>query len=59
MTKVFKLWGECYEITEHPVVYRSLEDAKESIEDWVDFLGMSVEEALESEEVVIQEWNLV
>lgn len=57
--KVFKLKGEAYEITEFPEVYASKEKAVEAVGAWSDFLGMGVAEALETEEVIIEEWTLV
>lgn len=56
---VYKLKGESYEITEEPYVFSTYEKAVEAIKDWEDFMGMSTEEALQCEEVIIQEWNLV
>ena len=59
MSCVYKLVGESYEITESPLVFSTYELAKESIKDWEDFLGCSTEEALEEEEVMIEQWKLV
>lgn len=58
-TTVYKLKGESYGITEEPYVYTTHEKAVEAIKVWEDFLGMSTDEALEREEVIIQEWTLV
>jgi len=58
MTTVYKLVGECYEITEDHTVYSTEDLAKEAIKDWEDFLGMSTEEALRCEEVRVEIWKL-
>jgi hypothetical protein len=56
---VYKLKGESYEITEESYVYSTYKKAVEAIKEWEGFLGMSTEEALTCEEVIIQEWVLV
>ena len=58
-TKVYKLVGEAYEITEEEIVFTSEQKAKDYILQWESWLGMSSEEALSCEEVRIVEWELV
>jgi len=55
MSKVYKLAGEHYEICEDRTVYGTYEKAKAAIKEWEPWLGMSTEEALESEDVIIEE----
>lgn len=57
-TTVYKLGGEAYEIKEDPYVYSSYEAAYEAAKVWEDFVGMSVDEALDCEEIMIEEWTL-
>lgn len=56
--KVYKLIGECYEITEEPKVYSTKEKAYAAIKEWESFLGISSEDAIKYEEVRIEEWTL-
>jgi hypothetical protein len=57
-TKVYKLNGEAYEISEDPTVYSSYESAYESAKEWEGFLGMSLDEAFACEEIMIEEVTL-
>ena len=57
-TTVYKLKGEAYEISEDPTVYSSYESAYEAAKEWEDFLGMTLDEALAWEEIMIEEVTL-
>ena len=57
-SKVYKLRGESYEISEEPVVYNTYNAAINAARSWEDFLGMPLEEALKYEEIFIDEWSL-
>ena len=59
MRKVYKLWGESYEICESPKVYATRDLALIGAEAWKDFLHMSVEEALEDGEIDILSYDLI
>lgn len=58
MITVYKLIGECYEITEESIVYSTKTMAANAIRDYEGFIGMTAEEALECDEVRIVEWKL-
>jgi len=58
MTKVYKLMGESPDISEEPHVYETYVLALDALKDWEDFLGMTAEQAVECDEVRIEEWDL-
>lgn len=58
MSKVYKLLGESYEICEEPIVYSTYGKALLAAKEWEGFLGMSLQDAINSEEIIIVEWSL-
>ena len=58
-TTVYKLSGESWEISEDPSVYSSYDLALEAAKEYEGFLGMSLEEALGHEEIIIEEWTSI
>ena len=56
--KVYKLKGESPDISESSIVFKDVLGAMESIREWEGFLGMETEEALDTGEVWIEEWEL-
>lgn len=55
MRILYKVTGESHDIAENGGLFETYDSAYESILEWEGWLGMSTEEALECEEVRIEE----